>query len=156
MTVRPKIDIVVLLLLSLAVACSGERSYEQGTHLRYFPESNVYFDEDNKVYLLFDTVAQQWEREAQLNENQLVRLGHSVAIAQPSTPVYRDNAQHRLMYGTARYTDPAVLARKRVEDSLASLPPRAALPPTSAEEPKKKTRVGRWLQKVFGKKDKQQ
>ncbi|RYY89674.1 MAG: hypothetical protein EOO15_05520 [Chitinophagaceae bacterium] len=146
----------VFLLALLLIACQSERSYQQGAHIRYFPEANSYFDEDNKVYLLFDTVEQQWGTRAQLNQEELSKLGNSVVVEKPALPVYRDNAQHRLMYATTRYTDRAELARKRREDSLASLPPGAkplAPPPPTPEPPKKKTKVGRWLQKVFGKKD---
>ena len=142
---------IVFTLLTLA-AC-GERRYEQGTHILYYPQSNVYLDQDNHMYLRFDTVEQRWERRERLNPAEEAALGAAVPIGQPAQPVYRDNAQHRLIYGTARYTDPAALARKRVEDSLAAAPPATAPAPAPPVEtqPKKKSRVGRWLQKIFGK-----
>lgn len=141
---------LTLFLLLLLGACS-DRPYQQGAHLLYYPQRNAYLDQDNRVYLLFDTVEQRWTRRAQLSQPEEAALGESVVIDHPAVPVYRDNAQHRMLYATLRYTDPAALARKRREDSLAASPP--PVPDTSAApEPKKKSRVGRWLQKLFGKK----
>ncbi|TCZ73362.1 hypothetical protein [Flaviaesturariibacter aridisoli] len=143
----------LLLLLTMA-ACSdpGNARYEQGSRILYYPRSNVYLDQDQHQYLLFDTVEQQWHRKPRLDPDQEAALGAAVTIENPKQPVYRDNAQHRLVYGTAQYTDRNALARKRVEDSLAAAPPTAA--PPVEEAPKKKSRVGRWLQKIFGKKEK--
>jgi hypothetical protein len=134
----------------------GEADYQQGARILYYPRSNAYLDLDNHLYLVFDTVEQQWGRKGQLTEAEQQDLGPSVPIENAPVPVYRDNGQHKLVYGTSIFTDDAVLARKRREDSLATAappPPEFEKEPEPAPEPKRKTRVGRWLQKIFGKKD---
>ncbi|WP_460568165.1 hypothetical protein [Flaviaesturariibacter terrae] len=136
----------------LASCGGGERNYTQGSDILYYPERNLYFDKSNNRYLAFDTVEQQWRQEAPEAVGAPGTLGPAVPIEHPAVPVYRDNAQHRLVYGTVRYTDRTELARKRVEDSLAaSRPPAAAPEPVPGEAPKKKSKLGRWLQKIFGK-----
>ncbi|RYY93959.1 MAG: hypothetical protein EOO11_18815 [Chitinophagaceae bacterium] len=144
-------------MLALAACGSNEAPYKQGTHLLYYPDANVYLDQDSKRYLLFDTVEQRWTPQRELTNEQQAALGSAVVLQKPSDPVYKDNAQHRLVYGSARYTNPSDLARKRREDSLASVPPQPQAVPAPADTPaeeaqKKKSRVGRWLQKIFGKK----
>ncbi|TCJ12649.1 hypothetical protein EPD60_15400 [Flaviaesturariibacter flavus] len=140
---------VAVLITVFAASCSTPE-YHQGNSILYYPQRDAYRDEENGVYLVFDSVEQQWTRRDTLEGSP----GPAVRIADPGVPVYRDNAQHRLIYGTARFADRDELARKRVEDSLAAVP-KLAPPPPPEEAPKRKTRVGRWLEKIFGKKEKQ-
>jgi hypothetical protein len=143
------------LLFLLAAACH-DAPYSQGEHILYYPRSNVYLDQDNKVYLLFDTVEQSWQRRAELAPKEQEALGPSVPIEDAPRPVYRANEQHRLVYGTSIYSNDAELAKKRREDSVAAAPPPVVNhAPEEPEAPKKKSKVGRWLQKIFGGKKKE-
>jgi|GEM_PF-4093183 len=128
----------------------------QGQRILFYPRANVYRDEERNRWYRYDSAAGSWEQAKQLPEAEARRLDRAVLIAQPQVPVYRDNGQHKLVYGTSRYAAPDDLKRKRYEDSLAEVPPppvqKPEAAPAPAEEPRRKTKVGRWLQKVFGKK----
>ncbi|RYZ20906.1 MAG: hypothetical protein EOO16_14955 [Chitinophagaceae bacterium] len=143
-----RISVFAALLCILWAACS-DPEYRQGSRVVYYPQRDVYRDEDNSVYLVFDSVEQQWTRQDTVSGS----LGKAIPIAEPAVPVYRENAQHRLIYGTASFADRNELSRKRLEDSLASVPKTPKVVPPE-DEPKRKTKIGRWLEKVFGKKEK--
>jgi hypothetical protein len=145
--------IPLLVLLHVSCAVPQSKEYTQGNHIWYYPGADTYFDEENKVYLLFDTVAQQWQPVEILADAQRNALpANPVLIPQPAVPVYRDIEKHRLLYSTLPYIIPGELARKRQEDSIA-LQPRKTQPVPAGTEIRK-TKIGRWLQKIFGKKEK--
>jgi hypothetical protein len=149
------VGLLALLAMLLLGSCHQAPEYKQGARILYYPRSNAYFDQDNAVYILFDTVEQQWKRQANLVEEARANLGPSVPVEGPSVPVYKDNVRHRLLYGTALYADDSQLARKRREDSIRNVPPIPEAPPPAVPEPRRKTKVGRFLEKIFGRKNKE-
>lgn len=144
------------LLLVLFAACQPESRPAQGTAFYFYPKSNVYYDIEQKQYYALSPATQQWEQKASLNADEKAGLGEKVLINTPGIPVYKDNAHHRLVYSAALYASPEDLRRKYEQDSISSLPPKPTLqePKVEKKSEKKRTRVGKFLNKIFGKKDK--
>ncbi|MDB5250954.1 MAG: hypothetical protein JWP27_123, partial [Flaviaesturariibacter sp.] len=144
-----------LFFLGLTMAgCGSRQDHSQGQAFYFYPRANVYFDIEQKEYYAFDSVASSWRRTATLDKELEQALGRRVLIDTPGVPVYRENARHRLIYSAALYGSPEELQRKFIEDSLKSVAPKPA--PATAEPPpvKRKSGIRRFLDKIFGKKDK--
>jgi hypothetical protein len=152
MMTKSKYVLCLSLLCSLFFASCGEE--KQGTNILFYPLKNIYYDQDIKKYYVFDTAARNWKKEKELSVAGGA-LGKSALIPNPAVPVYSDNAQHRLIYGTALYTDRNDIRRKYVEDSIASLPPPVVVEEEKKKEEKKeekkKSGFRKWIDKIFGK-----
>lgn len=139
--------LLCLISVTLLFSCQQKKQTEkQGSTFLYYPKANIYYDIEQKQYYVFDSSVNQWQKEKQLtlNEND---LGKKVLLTNAPVPVYRDNAQHRLIYGAALYTSSDEVRRKYIEDSLNSLPP-----PVVANAEKKEKKKGffkRLWDKVF-------
>lgn len=140
---------LLLLCLLLSFASCGEE--KQGERIMFYPLANVYFDQDNEKYYAIDPQTRSWQKTKELPAVNTT-LGKGVPIPNPSVPVYKDNRQHKLIYGARLYTTKEEIRRKFVEDSLASVPP----PPKKEkkkEEKKEEEKKGgfrKWLDKIFG------
>lgn len=143
-------------LLAVFTACQSEAPPVQGTAFYFYPKPNVYYDIEQKQYYTVSATTQQWERRSSLSTAETASLGEKVLIDTPGVPVYKDNAHHRLVYSAALYASPEDLRRKYEQDSISSLPPKPISdePKNGEKGGKKKTRVGKFLDKLFGKKDK--
>jgi hypothetical protein len=146
--------LLILLLLVLFAACQPESHPVQGTAFYFYPKPNVYYDIEQKQYYSLSPTTQQWEQKASLNATESAGLGEKVLIDTPGIPVYKDNAHHRLVYSAALYASPEDLRRKYEQDSISSLPPEPTKPEVERKEEKKRTKVGKFLNRIFGKKDK--
>ncbi len=150
---------IALILGLLSPACqTTKREKQQGTTFLFYPLRNIYFDQDNKEYYYFDSTRLEWQVTATLPELVVAGLGRSVLLDSVPVPVYRDNASHRLIHGAILYSSPDSVRRQYREDSLASLPKidtTVAVRKDSVQV-KRKSRVGRFLEKIFGKKKKDQ
>jgi hypothetical protein len=142
------------LLLILLAACQSDTGPVQGSAFYFYPKPNVYYDIEQKQYYAVSSTTQQWERKASLSATESARLGEKVLIDTPGIPVYKDNAHHRLVYSAALYASPEDLRRKYEQDSISSLPPKPVTPEVEKKEEKKRTKVGKFLNKIFGKKNK--
>lgn len=112
---------LIYFLAFLVISCAG-KSKKQGSTFFFYPVANVYYDIEQKDYYVFDSSAHNWKIQEESPTN-ADSLGRKVLIEHAAVPVYKDNEQHRLIYGTALYTSASEVRRKYIEDSLASLPP---------------------------------
>lgn len=140
-------------------ACSNPSATtpQQGSTFYFYPKPNVYYDVERKTYYLFEPSKGAWERRETLDAASLAALGKKVVIDTPGVPVYKDNEQHRLIYSATLYASQEEMRRKFEEDSINSLPkqnPTTDTLPTTPQEEKHKTKVGKFLDKLFGKKKK--
>ncbi|GAA4325625.1 hypothetical protein [Flaviaesturariibacter amylovorans] len=149
--------VAVLCLCLMACGDTARKDEPQGKRILYYPLANTYFDQDRERYYWLDTATYEWTRRDTLPAALRDGLGRSISIPNPPVPVYRDNAQHRLIYGTALYSTKTDLERKLREDSLADVARREAIRKAQEAEQKPKekerTKVGKWLRRVFGKKE---
>lgn len=156
MKVFLRLIIVLLLAVATFILFKPNKKKRQipGTSFNYYPKANVYYDIDNKVYFLI--VNEKWERSKDLTEQQKSLLGKQVIINNPAIPVWKENEQHRLVYGTALYTSKRDFKRKYYEDSINSLPKKVVVPTKDSEEreaeEKKRSGVRKFFDKIFRKK----
>lgn len=145
---------VVTTLLLFAWGCK-EKEKPQGATIYYYPLHNVYFDKENNHFLQYDSLKNQWQKikAADFKER---NLGADTQITSPVDPVYKENQKHRIIYGTALYTNEQQLKEKYLEDSLGTVRPSKKVdipePDKPAEEPKR-SKFRKWLDKVFKKEE---
>lgn len=147
------IAVVLLAVAGFAIFKPQKKVYVQGTRFQYYPKSNVYYDLDNQEYHLLQN--EKWQRSKTITEEQKSYLGKGVEITKPAVPVWKENEQHQLVYGTALYTSKTDVKRKYVEDSIRSLPKKAPPPKadsTAVEEEKKKSGVRKFFDRIFKRK----
>ncbi len=146
--------VALLTVAGFAIFKSQKKEYIQGIRFQYYPKANVYYDLDNKEYHLLQN--EKWQRSKNITEEQQSFLGKGVVINKPAIPVWKDNEQHRLIYGTALYTSTADVKQKYYEDSIRSLPKKIIVPKADSvaveEEEKKRSGVRNFFDRIFKKK----
>jgi hypothetical protein len=143
--------IAALLLVTHFSIYSCQDENVQGTKFEFYPKSNIYYDVEKERYYLI--VNDEWQRKKNITKEQQSRLGKHVRIDKPGVPVWKDNEQHRLIYGTALYTSSADYRRKFYEDSIKSLPKKPVVPMSDSvrNEENKRSGVRKFLDRLFGK-----
>lgn len=143
---------VIVTVLFFASGCEEEEK-PQGSVIHFYPLTNVYFDKENDRYLQYDSSKKEW-RKIKAADFKERNLGADTIIPSPVDPVYTENQDHRIIYGTALYTDYDQLTKKYIQDSLASKPVPKKSPTNKQtkeekEEEEKKSKFQKWLDKVF-------
>ena len=108
-----------------------KKNPETGTkEVYYYPKANVYYDVATGQYAFFDEARKSWKLSKDFSEEQKLSLGEKAVIIHPSSPVWKNNAQDRLVYSVNVYASSNDLKQKFQTDSLNSLPPpRVAVTP---------------------------
>jgi hypothetical protein len=152
---------VLLFLIStlLFFSCKEVEKLKQGSTYEYYPLANIYYDIDEKYYLVFDSAQDAWQQKENLSGEETDTLGKKVVITNPSRPVYKDNDNHRLIYGTVLYSSSEELRQKFIEDSLKvdsakKVKPIRKVEPKLEAEKKPKRGLKKFFDKIFNKKDK--
>lgn len=117
----------------------------------FFPKANVYFDSVNKDYLFLTNEGKTWSTAKQIPYVMQPMMDKSVLIDSPSTPVWKDNQNHKLVYSALLYASPNDTIQKKD-------PPPPPKPATADTVKKEKKGLRKFLDKIFGrkKKDKEQ
>lgn len=97
---------------------STQANTEQESTFDYYPRANIYYNIDQKYYLVFDSAQNVWQQKNNLTTEENALLSKKVVITDPSVPVYLDNEHHRLIYGTILYSSSEEIHKKFLEDSL--------------------------------------
>lgn len=148
--------IFLALLLSFTwFACNnGEREQrgvpaQQGMPPRYYfyPKANVYFDSANKDYLFLGGNGTTWTTQKQIPAAVQSMMDKGVLIQTPAQPVWKDNANHKLIYSAALYATAADTVEKKA-------PPPPVKVDTVVKKEERKSGIGRFFSKLFGKKKK--
>lgn len=129
----------------------------------YYPKANVYYDVATGQYAFFDEVQKSWKLSKDFSEEQKLSLGEKAVIAHPSLPIWKNNAQDRLVYSVNVYASSNDLKQKFQTDSLNSLPPPKIVvaPPKEpsqeekTETEKPKSGIRKFFDKLFKGKDKE-
>ncbi len=136
---------------------------ETGTQeVYYYPRANVYYDVGTGQYAYFDTEAKSWKLSRDFSEEQKLSLGEKAVITQPSSPVWENNAQDKLIYSVNVYVSSKELRQKFQADSISSLPPPkpVAAPVKDTQQVKKpekdkpKSGLRKFFDKIFKGKEK--
>ncbi len=122
-----KNTLLFLFWIIFFLSCNEEKSKEanitqanttQGSTYDYYPRANIYYDIEQKHYLVFDSAQNKWQQKTNLSTEENALLSKKVVITNPSLPVYQANDYHRLVYGTALYSSSEEIRKKFNEDSL--------------------------------------
>jgi hypothetical protein len=167
-----KSPLLILLCFLLIFSCRQEDSSTQastkhGNTYDYYPKANIYYDIEQKYYLVFDSLQDEWLQKSTLTTEENALLDKKFLIANPSLPVYFDNDNHRLIYGTALYSSSEEINKNFIEDSLKilnakknriiqdSLKMQNAKKENQKEEKEKKRKRGfkKFLDNIFRKKE---
>ena len=146
-----------LFLISLVIFCFACNSNKAEKYVPpppapkyyFFPKANVYFDTVNKDYLFLTNKGQAWTSAKHIPDVVESMMDKSVLIDPPSTPVWKDNENHKLLYSALLYASPNDTAEKKE-------PVVVQKPVVTDSAKKEKKGLRKFLDKIFGgkKKDK--
>ena len=160
----------IIMSLALVIiafsACDslGNQPKKDGTTFYFYPKSNIYFDVDNDQYFIL-SVNDGWKTVDEISEEQKAVLGEKVTLDHPELPVWKANAEHKMIYAASLYNTQKDYREKFYQDSLNSLPKETTLVDTTntidtiinstvEEEENKKTGIGKFFDKIFSGKKK--
>jgi hypothetical protein len=118
----------------------------------YYPKVNMYYDVADQHYLYSIDSAKTWMTLADTTTQEIATLGDKQVLYSDTRDIWRQNELHRQQFhGSILNIVPAENEADRVQDDVKERKQEVKAPVTKAPE-KKKTAVGRFLQKIFGKK----
>ncbi|HJW16851.1 MAG TPA: hypothetical protein VJ499_07015 [Flavisolibacter sp.] len=126
----------------------------------FYPKKNVYYQVGTGKYIFYDTVEKAWNLTKNFSEEQKLSLGEKAVIENPPAPVWKNNAEDRLIYSANLYSSPSDIKEKFQSDSINSLPPKpvirhdTAIAKVPVEDEKPKSGLRKFFDKLFGGKDK--
>jgi hypothetical protein len=129
----------------------------------YYPKANVYYDVATAQYAFFEEAEKKWKLSKDFSEEQKLSLGEKAVITHPSSPIWKNNTQDRLIYSVNVYASSKDLKQKLRTDSLNSIPsPKVVVSPPKdgkqeerPEEEKPKSGFRKFFDKIFKGKDKE-
>lgn len=116
----------------------------------FFPKANVYFDSANKDYVFLGNDGKTWITQKQIPAVVQALMDKGVYIDSPAQPVWKDNANHKLVYSAALYMSPADTVEKKAPSPAA----KPATVDSAVKKPEHKSGIRRFFDKLFGKKKK--
>lgn len=125
----------------------------------YYPKTNIYYDVARSQYIYFDSIQKSWKQSKKFSEEQKLSLGEKAVISNPSSPIWKNNAQDRLVYSVNLYSSSNDLKQKYYVDSVNSLPkpvvdtPKRVVQQEPASQEKKekpKSGIRKFFDKIFG------
>lgn len=146
--------LVILGSCFLWFACSDNKAEETPSAppppvYYFYPKANVYFDTVNKDYLFLGGDGSTWASGKAIPAAMQSMMDKSVLLDTFSQPVWKDNQNHRLIYSAALYAKP--------EDTIERKPPPPPVVPKPVDTVKKEKKgLGKFLDKLFGKKKKKE
>src|SRR5206468_1160702 len=100
----------LLFLSCFLFACNHNKQVKKENTLPpqyyFYPKANVYFDSANKDYIFLTTDGKTWQSAKQILAAMQVLMDKNAFIEKPSSPVWKDNEQHKLIYSALLYTSP--------------------------------------------------
>lgn len=119
----------------------------------YYPKANTYYHISSNEFVFIDPSTGSWERSEQMPALE-DSLGKYVTLNITDDPVWKNNRQHRIVYGTSLYASPQEVKTKLVEDSVKSLPPKPVVvvkrdTVTDEKQEKKRSGVRRFFDRIF-------
>lgn len=151
--------IFAFLFIFLMAACNqdAEESRVEGVETKaplyyYFPKANVYIDSANSDYIFLGNDGKSWQTAKQIPAAMQALMDKNVFIEYPSQPVWQDNESHRLVYSALLYATPNDTTKKVAPKSTVIRP----VAKDTVEEKKERKGLGKFLNKIFGKKKKEQ
>ena len=144
---------IIIVAWSFCFSCSNNKS--ETTTIQtpppqyyYYPKANVYFDSANKDYVFLGSDGKSWQTEKQIPAAMQGLMDKNSRIDSPSTPVWKDNENHKLVYSALLYASP--------NDTVEKKPKPVVQKPANTDSSVKKEKKGlrKLLDKLFGRKNK--
>lgn len=149
---------VSIAFIILYTSCnSNSANAEKEGEFYYYPKANVYYNVASKAYYYSIDSAKTWQQITDTLAASPALLGEKIVLHSADS-IWKDNAKHRQLYSGVLYNvaSPADSADGNVakvsERKVARKKYNTRERSQEAEEPKKKKGLGKFLQKVFGKK----
>ena len=126
----------------------------------FYPKANVYYQVGTGKYIFFEEEGKAWKLTKDFSEEQKLSLGEKAVIENPPSPVWKNNAEDRLVYSANLYSSPSDLKEKFHSDSINSLPAKpvirrdTTIAKAPVEDQKPKSGLRKFFDKLFGGKDK--
>lgn len=156
-------SVLFIILIIILGACNHKPSPNTAALVHayvYYPKPNVYYDTTQKAFIYFDSSAANWKT-GNLPVNLQADMGKSVLIPNPTTPVWNNNKEHRLIYSATLYADSEDFKKQHPREThpVISKPAHRTVEDNSshgeeAGRKKEHHKVGDFLRKIFGKKKK--
>jgi hypothetical protein len=147
----------ILCVCLLITGCSDKIS-KQELEFYYYPKKNVYFDVDKKKYFYSLDGAKTWAGMESTDAKEPATLGEKVVIYSDSAQVYKENATHRKLYAGNLYNiilgDVSTTMTTEEVSERKIIQKRKVVSGKGKVEEKPKKGIGKFIQKIFGKKDK--
>jgi hypothetical protein len=144
-----------LIVLMTAITVSCKQEVKKGKYeFYYYPKVNMYYDVADQQYLYSLDSARTWTIIPDTTSQDTATLGNKEILYSDAKDIWKQNELHRQQFnGTILHivstdNEMAGVQNEVRERKVAVKKPAVQKP---AEE-KKKTKVGRFLQKIFGKK----
>jgi len=118
----------------------------------FYPKANVYFDTVNKDYLFLGGDGVTWTTGKEIPAAMQSMMDKMVLLDTFSQPVWRDNENHRLVYSAVLYASPTDTVEKKKPVAKQTGNQKAQ---DHGEPKKEKKGLGKFLDKLFGKKKKE-
>lgn len=144
--------IISALIVMIVFSCTDHpRIQEQGKIIEYYPKANIYYDVDRQTYIQFSIQKGEWEKVKTLPDDVIATLGKKITLPDLAVPVYKNNAQHRLVYSVSLYNTPQDYRQKFIEDSVALAPKKSVFVKPIEDSPVEIKKRKRGLRKLFDK-----
>lgn len=151
--------LIIIAVIGFSAIKKSSRQEEkdfQGTTFYYYPKRNLYYDLDRKRYIFLSEDLKTWLYKKEVSREEQATLGKHSVITNPATPIWKDNGQHKLIYGVTLYTSPENVQKQFFEDSLNSLPKKPTSlakknSPENKKDKKHKSGIGKFFDKIFRK-----
>jgi hypothetical protein len=145
--------------LYIIIPGKGDESNKVKT-VYFYPKANVYYQVGTGKYMFFDEEGKAWKLTKNFSEEQKLSLGEKAVIENPPSPVWKNNAEDRLIYSANLYSSPSDIKEKFQSDSINSLPPKpvirhdTVIAKAPVEDQRPKSGLRKFLDRLFGGKDK--
>lgn len=123
----------------------------------FYPKANVYYNVASGEYVYFDEQLKKWNQSEDFSEEQKLSLGEKAIIQKPADPIWKNNAEDRIIYSVNVYASSNELKEKFRTDSLNSLPKKTTKTPAKKvdsaakeEADKEKSGIRKFFDKLFG------
>src|SRR4051812_15905381 len=112
----------------------------------YYPLANVYYDSAQKQFTFYDPRQNSWKSRSSLPVTK--ELGQNVFIPDHGEAVWKNNAEHKMIYSVKIYSEPIDIKAEKAKASLKPVPEQK-LPLVVMEEKKKKKGIRGFLRRIW-------
>lgn len=146
--------VIIQALLFFSLACNSDK-HKGELQFYYYPTKNVYYDPVKKEFLYSLNGAKSWNTFTDTSVAEPATIGEKVVIFSKNREVYKDNENHRKLYGGKLFdissadTDSAAIAPEATERKVEQKRKQMAVKRPVAK--KTGNNIGRFFKKLFGK-----